>query len=81
MDFDETNGGTQTIFSLGRVQTGWILKRLHFNPFCLRNLRCSWQPSTSDDNFIVNFSGDVKTWKKAIEEVKTGELGQNNKRR
>jgi len=41
----------------------------------------SRQASTSDDNFVVNFGGDVKTWKKSIEEVKASKLGQNNKRR
>jgi hypothetical protein len=39
------------------------------------------KPSTGNDNFIVNFSGDIKMWKKSIEEVKTAKLGQNNKRR
>jgi hypothetical protein len=37
--------------------------------------------STGYDNFIVNFSGDVKEREKLIEEVKIAKLGQNDKRR
>src|SRR5260370_12920329 len=73
--------GTQTIFPLGCVQTGRILNRLHLNPFRFRNLRCSGQAGASDDNFVVNFRGDINTWEKLIEAVKTDKLGQNNQRR
>ena len=66
---------TQTVFSLGRIQTCWILNCLHFNPLRLRNLRCSGQPSASDDDFVVNLSGNTNTWKDSVEEVKAAKLG------
>jgi hypothetical protein len=47
----------------------------------LRNLRCSGQGSASDDNFVVNFDGDINTRKKAVQEIKTAKLCQNNERR
>src|SRR6267154_4938433 len=72
---------TQTVFSLGRIEAGWILNCLHFNPFRVRHLRRSGQASASDDNFVVNLRGDINTCKDSIEEVKTAELGQNNKPR
>jgi len=43
--------------------------------------RCSGQASPSNDNFVVNFWGNINTWEKLIEEVKTAKLCQNNKRR
>jgi hypothetical protein len=43
--------------------------------------RCSGQASPNDDNFAMNFRGDINTWAKSIEEVKTAKLCQNNKRR
>jgi hypothetical protein len=52
---------------LGRMQASWILKSLHFNPLCFRNLRCSRQSSPSNDDFVVNFGGDVNTRKDPIE--------------
>ncbi len=72
---------TQTISLLGREQVGRPPKPFYFNPFCFRNLRCSRQPSASDDNFMVNFSGDVEARKKPMQEVKTAKLGQNNQGR
>ena len=83
--FRQENGAhfarTQTVFPLGRINTGWILNCLHFNPFRLRHLRCSGQASAGDDNFVVNLSGDTNTWKDSVEEVQAAKLGQNDKRR
>jgi len=72
---------TQTVSSLGRMKTGWILNCPHFNPFRLRHLRCSGQASASDDNFVVNLRGDTNTWEDSVEEVKAAKLGQNDERR
>jgi len=63
------------------MQTGWILNRFDFDPFRFRHLRRSGQASTSNDNFVVNFIGDIDTWKDSIEKVEAARLGQNNKRR
>ena len=66
---------------LGGHQIGWPPKSFYFSPLCFRDLRCSWQASSSDDNLVVNFSGDVKTWENSIEEIKTAKLGQSYERR
>ena len=63
-----------------RCAESWILNRLDFDPFCLRRLRRSGQASTSDDDFVVNFIGDVNTWENSVEKVEAAKLGQNNKR-
>ena len=69
------------MFSLDCIQTLWIPNCLHYNPFRFRHLRSTGQASASDDDFVVNLRGDINTWKKPIEEVKTAKLGQNNQRR
>lgn len=73
--------GTQTVFSLRRIETGWILNCSYFHPFRLRHLRCSGQPGASDDNFVVHLRRDINTWKKSMEAVKAAKLGKNDQRR
>jgi hypothetical protein len=63
------------------MQTRWILKRLDLDPFGLRHLRRSGQAGPSNDNFVMNFIGDINTREDPVEEVEAAKLGQNNKRR
>lgn len=71
---------TKPMLSLRRAQARWVLNRLYFDPFGFRNFRCSGQARTSDDDFMVNFRGDVHARKKPIQEVKTTKLCQDNER-
>jgi len=71
---------SQTMFSLGRRQSGWVLNGLHLNPFRFRNLPGPGQTSASDDNFVTNLRRDVDTWKESMQEFETAKLSQNNKR-
>jgi hypothetical protein len=71
---------TQPIFPLRRIQTCWILHGVHFDPFRLRHLGRSRKASACDDNFVVNFGGNINMWEKSMEKVKTAKFGENNKR-
>jgi len=52
-----------------------------FIKISLARARFVWQLSTSYDNFVVNFIGDVNTWENSVEEAEAAKHGQNNKRR
>lgn len=65
---------------LGGQQVRLTLELLHLDPVRPGNFLRSWQAGTSDDHFVVNFGGNVRAWKKPIEQVEAAELRQDNQR-
>jgi len=72
---------TKCRLSLRRQQVGWILERLHLDPFCCGDLGGPWQAGAVHRDFVVNFSRNENSWIKFVEKVKAAQLRQNDERR